>query len=290
MSQLPKIEIPDIEGKSKDELYWFQVKNLNLKDLEVTRKNIKAYMVGGRILRIQIMNLNVEMKDVLWQIKQLSWPRLKAKGKAKATVTGLSVRLVLRLDKRPEEGAKWEFVSTGKKVIIGRLKMKIQKSSVSWVANSIIWLFNNRIRIYTAIEIEKLIAWKVEEVINTLNQLIGPHGIQKVIEKKIMKRMKNKKSFDFAVVNRYVEMDDKSRKNVITKKRNLERDLAVGFNLGITACCNHNRNIDSNASLDGYGFDLDESNEHDVSEHDRSLPNSFEIHETPDLDLKGLLD
>ncbi|GAB5361673.1 hypothetical protein AAMO2058_000732800 [Amorphochlora amoebiformis] len=194
VKQLPKVPIPDIEGYSQDKAYWFRVANLNLGDLKVSRDNIKPYMSKRRILRIQAIDLSVIMRDVEWAFKQTSWPKLHAKGKADAHANGISLRLILELrkSKTADQTTEWKFHLSSKKVDIGELKLKITKGSISWVANTILWLFSDQVRRYVSQEIENATSYKIEQLITVLNTLVSSTAIRGLLisGKRVKKRIK----------------------------------------------------------------------------------------------------
>eukprot|EP00466_Bigelowiella_natans_P012011 jgi/Bigna1/85919/estExt_fgenesh1_pg.C_70022 len=199
LARLPYLKIPDIEGNSSDNAYWFKVGNIDLSGLKVSRDQIQTYM-HGTTMRIKARNLCVTMKEVSWAFRQLQWPILKAQGKADCDASHLNLTIVLKLrrstnnnrkggggfswkdsDNNGDDEGRWEFYVVRKLVSIEKLKMKITSSSVSWVANTILWLFNESLRKYVQSEIERTINDKLTGMISVLNKLIKAQTVQKVL-------------------------------------------------------------------------------------------------------------
>jgi len=208
LKTLPHIKIPDIEGTSTDKAYWFQVGNLTLADLKVRRDQVRALMRDGGRLTVQISDLEVTMRQVTWAFRQLSWPRLKAKGKADTRASGISLRLILQLHKTTTKDSfgkkteKWAFRLARKTVSIEKLKMRITSSSVSWVANTILWLFSEATRKYVCAEIEQTITEKMGGLIDVLNKMIRVPYVQRTMDLCSARYTERKpKASTFAVAN-----------------------------------------------------------------------------------------
>jgi len=210
VSRLPQINIPDIEGYSTEgKAYWYKVTNLSLKHLQVTRNQLKCRM-ARRVLRIQLSELKMKMEDVGWHFRQESWPRIHAKGKAEGFADGLWLRLMLSLEKyKMTDGRmRWRFSVTRKQVTLSSLKLKISSSSVSWVANTILWLFSDTIRKYVSSEIERGISDKLGQLIEVLNKLIENPIAQDLLRKHKDDKSSTSNSPVFDVKNRSLACDD----------------------------------------------------------------------------------
>lgn len=193
---LPSVRIPDIEGNSQGDAYWYRVSNLSLRGLRISKEQISVFRVGRTGVRVQISDAQMHMTGVGWAFRQLSWPKLQSDGTANADAKGVWIRIELKL-KDPASPAKasdppagddakaevddagagssssWGLELSSCRVTITSLSLSLTSGAGSWLANKIIWLFSERIRTYITSSIKVALETKMTSILESLNSMVG---------------------------------------------------------------------------------------------------------------------